>query len=134
MIKKTFLLFLVLPFLVSCYHENKTEVKIPDHYLEREEMVEILTDIQIAEGIITNNRVHRKKIKKEYKDSIYQRLFDHYNITAETLKENIAFYNVDPSVMEEIYEDVLANLSKVQSEIMMDTIAKKEILTDTLAE
>jgi hypothetical protein len=134
MIKKTILLFLILPFLFSCYHENKVEVKKPGHFLEREEMVEILTDIQIAEGIISHNRSQRKKTNTEFKDSLYQRLFDQYHISAETLKENIAYYNVDPSVMERIYEDVLANLSKVQSEILMDTIAQKEISTDTLTE
>lgn len=134
MIKTAFFFILFFPLLFSCYHENKVEVNKPDHFLERKEMVDILTDIQIAEGIITNNRTQRKKISSGFKDSIYQRVFDHYNISAEVLKENIAYYNADPSVMEDIYEDVLADLSKIQSEILMDTIAQKELRTDSLSE
>lgn len=134
MIQNRFLIIILLPLLFSCYQENKVDVKKPDPLLTREKMVEILTDIQMAEGIISYGRTARKNYNNDYKDSLYQRLFDHYHISSTTLKENIAYYNIDPSVMEDIYEDVLENLSKTQSEILMDTIKKKEILNDSLEE
>lgn len=141
MIRKQFLFLFFIPFLFSCYNENKVVVEKPDPFLDRQTMVEILTDIQIAEGIISHNRKERENTNNEYKDSLYQRLFDQYHISSKVLKENIHYYNVDPSVMEKIYDDVLARLSSIQSDILMDTtrkemdtIRKEDVITDTLAE
>lgn len=136
MIKKQLLLLLIIPFLFSCYHENKVVVEKPDPLFTKEKLTAILTDIQIAEGINSHNRTIKERTNKAYKDSVYQLIFDHYGITSFLLKENINYYNADPAVMEEIYDDVLANLSKIQSEILMDTvgIVKEEMVQDSLVE
>jgi hypothetical protein len=108
----------ILFFLIcGCYNENKVVAEPPDPLLTEEQMIEILTDIQIAEAIIANNRVQRTNTEQHYKDSLYQVIFDNYKLTSKEINANIDYYNTDPNQMEKIYEKVLSNLSKRQSEI-----------------
>lgn len=128
---KNLILFLIVLGLSSCYTENKPTIKAPDFLMSEELVVDILTDLQLAEGIITYSRLGKTSIKRDFKDSIYQVIFNHYEITAEQLNENLDYYNNDLEQMEKMYEQVLINLSKYESEIMLeekkqDTVAIKE--------
>lgn len=123
-------IFLIIILLHSCYHENKAVVEEPKPLLTEEEMVIILTDIQLAEGALAYNRVHRIEYKEEYKDSIFKLIFDQHNINNKILVKNMNYYNANPEVMGEIYEQVLANLSKLQSEIEIEN-KKLDTLVDT---
>ena len=140
MIKYFFSLSLIVILLSGCYHENKVNPDKPETFLSFDKMTEILTDIQLAEGIIVHNRSVHTNMDNEYKDSLYTQIFRHYGITVAIFKENVNYYNSDPAKMEDIYEVVLANLSKMQSEIERDTVieepeaeAKEEnVKTDTI--
>ena len=136
MVRTLILIFIAIPLLFSCYHENKVEVQKPEVIIEPQVMVDILTDVQVAESIISRNRVASEKTQESYKDSLYQVIFDHYNITASQLRQNIAWYNNEPAEMEDIYEEILAKLSKIQSEILIDTIPQSttDTVNDTVAE
>jgi len=130
--------FIVL-FLLGCYHENKVNPDKSETFLSYDKMTEIITDIQLAEGIIVHNRSVRTNMNNEYKDSVYAQIFRHYGITVTIFKENVNYYNSYPEIMENIYEEVLANLSRMQSEVEMkaeeeaEAKAKEEDLnTDTI--
>jgi hypothetical protein len=114
---KHFILFSLILILVSCYHENKPDVVKPDRFLTKDEMIDILTDIQLSEAIMTNHLQNHAQQEETYKDSLFQVVFDQYDITSRQLRENINYYNLKPKEMEDIYEEVLTNLSKKQSEI-----------------
>ena len=112
---------LALFFLVSsCYNVNEVEVVTPTKMLTKMQMVEILTDMQIIEAgfSINKNLNNGKELKPEY----YSEVFEQHSVTLQQFKENIDYYHASPKVMEDIYELVLANLSKMKSE----AITKKE--------
>jgi hypothetical protein len=124
---------LILPVTIfflftSCYHENKPETAKPEHLLSRKEMVQVITDLQIAEGAISYHRMN-KTLTDEMSTRYYQMIFDEYHITHRILKDNLRYYNASPEKMEKIMEDVLANLSKLQAEVM----AMKDPVNDTLS-
>jgi hypothetical protein len=119
-----FFLFLLL---TSCYYENKLEEQQPDPFLTEEQIIEVLTDIQTAEAIIAYNRLQRENTDQEYKDSLFKVVFDHYGMTAEEINANLEYYNNNPEQMERIYEKVLSNLSRRQSEV------EEESKSDTTA-
>ncbi len=110
--------FTFVLMLSSCYHVNENEPVIPDVLLSGSQMVEILTEIQITEAgfSISKNRINAKELKPEYYDKILQQ----YGITIQQLKENIDYYHESPKVLEDIYEKVLANLSKIQSDVLLE--------------
>ena len=114
---KNIILIIIILGLNSCYNENKPVVETPDFVMSEEMVIDILTDIQLAEGIITNSRLGKTTVKRDFKDSVYQVIFDHYEITAEQLTKNLDYYNSDVEKMEKMYEKVLENLSVHETEI-----------------
>ena len=116
---KNLILLIIILGLVSCYNESKPVVEPPDFLMSEEMVIDVLTDIQLAEGIITHSRRERKTTERDFKDSVYQVIFDHYEITAEQLNKNLDYYNSDVEQMEKMYEKVLENLSKHETEIRM---------------
>ena len=111
-----FLFLLIISSLFSCYHENQAEFKAPEHLLSEQEMVDVLTDVQLAEGAITYQRILRIE-QQNFRESAYNQIFLTYGITAKILNENINYYNNNPKQMELIYEQVLAKLSRIQGEL-----------------
>ena len=103
--------------VTSCYHENKPQVNIPDTILSKEEMVSILTDIYVAEGAMAYHKT-KKELTPEMSTRYYKQIFKKHNINHRILKDNLRYYNSTPEIMEDIMEDVLANLSLLQSEVM----------------
>jgi len=99
---------------------------VPNKLMSEDELVNILTDLQLAEGVLTYQRLQKVAGDKEFKDSIYQVVFEHYGITMEDLTENLNYYNSDPQNMESLYEKILTNLSKIQSEV--ELAAKKDTI------
>ncbi len=134
MLKNLFLLLIVVG-LSSCYTENKPTIDPPESLMSEKLVIEILTDLQLAEGIISHNRLGKTSTKRSFKDSIYQVVFDNYQITAEQLYENLDYYNNDAEQMEKMYEQVLTNLSKYESEIMLEEKKQDSVLIkeDTVA-
>ncbi|NOX85115.1 MAG: DUF4296 domain-containing protein [Chlorobi bacterium] len=124
--KKILFLLSALLLLGSCYHENTEKVKEPDPLFSPTEMAEILTDLQLAEAVVARNRIERKHLEKAYKDSVYRMVFEHYDITKEQLLENINYYNSKPKRMEKIYNKVLSNLSRIQTELEVEVKKEKQ--------
>jgi len=113
---RNILLSLIFFSLISCYHENKEVIPIPKSMLTKDQMVDILTDLQLSEGILTFRRIERLPVAN-YGESLYSKVIEEHQLTREQLQENIDFYNNDPKLMEKIYDEVLARLNKMQSEL-----------------
>ena len=126
--QKFFSLVLIALLFNSCYHDNKQEAVVPDKLLSEDELVKVMTDIQLAEGIITYQRFQRANIKKEYKDTVYMVVLSNYGLTVNDLNDNLDYYNSNPENMELLYEKVLSNLSKLQSEV--ELAAKKDTISE----
>ena len=125
-----FIFILILPFFFSCYHENQPEATVPEHLLNKDELVLILVDIQLAEGALSYRRTKRIE-QQDFRKSVYQKIFSVHGITAKILNENINYYNNEPENMELIYEAVLAKLSRMEGELNEE--AKQEsIKADTV--
>ena len=112
----------------SCYHENHPQIVPPEHLLSRNDMVNVLTDIYITEGILTYHRMN-KNFTDDMSAMYYDKIFNAHHISHRVLKDNLKYYNSTPEIMEQILEDVLANLSKMQAEVT----AMKEDVQDTVS-
>ena len=102
----------------------------PDPFLTEDQLVGVLTDLQLAEAVINYDRLQKITNKRDFKDTIYNLIFKHYNITAEQLSDNLDYYNFDPKNMERLYEEVLSNLSTLQSEIQVEALTNDTIAED----
>jgi len=129
--KLVFLLFLVLN-ISSCYTVNDDEIVIPEKLLTKTEMIEIISDVQIIEAGFSLNKY--RLIQKKLKPEIYNKTLEKHAVTLQEFKDNIDYYNNYPKIMEDIYEQVLENLSKVQNDIIIEKeIIEEQKIADSIA-
>ena len=120
--KKLILFFTIVIAFNSCYNVNESVPVTPENLISKTKLIDILTDIQLVEAgfSISENRNSKYKLKPAYYDFVLST----HDISLLQLKENINYYQAFPKTMEEIYDGVLANLSKIQSQVLIE---KEEI-------
>jgi hypothetical protein len=98
----------------SCSSEKKKQS--PEVLLSEEQMVDVMTDVQIMEGIISYKRNSNQKTA--YLKTIgYDTLFSHYGITDSIFEENIKYYNdVDPQTLIRIMDSVEVRLERMKNQ------------------
>jgi len=109
------LIILLLIFTYGC-DKNPSQSKAPENLISIDTMVEILVDFHLIEAAIKIDQ-KRKVNMTEYTKYYYNYLFEKHQITKEDFKESLAYYQNNPSLFEEMYADVITQLSRIQSEI-----------------
>ena len=85
---------------------------MPSCILTEQEMISIMTDVQILEADLNHKKSKGKLIgnmPKEY----YNQLFEHYGITDSIFAENMRYYTHDPATMERIMDSVTERLTSL---------------------
>ena len=117
------ILFLVL--VAACGHKDKSFM--PERLLSEQEMIAIMTDVQIIEADINFQKSEERN--QESNDSIeiipkdyvkmsrdyYTQLFEHYGITDSIFEQNMRYYTDCPAVLEKIMDSVVQRLMKEQT-------------------
>ena len=100
---------------------------MPEHLLTEQEMIDVLTDVQIIEADINYQKNQERdqneedsvktapkdffKMSREY----YDQLFAHYGITDSIFTQNIKYYSERPELLERIMDSVTNRLAKEKS-------------------
>jgi hypothetical protein len=115
------LVFLTIFVFVFC--ENKTgQLPIP-----REKVVQILTDIHMADAYVESvNPTMKDSMAKLY----YPQIFKHNGITAAVYDTTFALLSKNPVLMKNVYDDVLKNIEARQKIMQGDTIKTDSIKLD----
>jgi len=98
--------------LFSC-QEKVVEAPPP---INKEQMVNIITDIQLVEAKLNYEKrddVRKQKLTEKY----YESVFSKYNISEEEFEESLYYYKKDIEALDQIYSDVITKLSKIESDI-----------------
>ena len=93
-------MFFVLAALVGC----KDKGYVPDHPLTEQEMIAIMTDVQIIEADINRQKTQERE------------RVEHYGITDSIFTQNIQYYTEHPADLERIMDSVMQRLMKEQAE------------------
>ena len=122
---KRFSLIILLFVLVTACGGHKDKGFIPDRLLTEQEMIDLMTDVQIIVGDITYQKTRERELsdstKIEPKDYVklseeyYDQLFEHYGITDSIFRQNIRYYTEQPALLEKIMDSVVKRLTKEQS-------------------
>lgn len=104
---------LCVVFCVACGHDEESSVKIPDNVLSEEQFTALLTDFALAEGAAGMNV---KQIPPAQFDSVYafDPLADN-KVRRSQYDSSLTFYSAHPKIYKRIYENVLENLSRMQT-------------------
>ena len=118
---------IILFFLLAAACGRKEKSFMPERLLSEQEMIDVLTDVQIIEADINYQKNQERdeteedsikivpkdyfKMSREY----YDQLFTHYGITDSIFAQNIKYYTERPEVLERIMDSVTNRLSKEKS-------------------
>lgn len=111
------LLVMSLLLVTSCNKTNRSGVKHSE-VIPPEKMTELLTDLYLADGLM-----NYPPIRSDYSenDSIesYIDVIDSHGFTKEKADKSMRYYFIDkPDKYEEIYDNVIENLSGMEAELM----------------
>ncbi len=123
---------ILLFFLGSCYHENKPPVNKPTRLLPVDTFVMVMADVELTEGALEYRREHHLYDDDDEK-RFYGYIYEKYNLTPVSLKENIEYYNSDPKKMVELYDKILAKLTEVQTEQELLKKLREKRIQDSIA-
>lgn len=100
---------------------NKSNAFVPERLLTEQEMIDVMTDVQIIEADINYQKTHEREqndsVKPMPKDfaktsaEYYRQLFEHHGITDSVFAQNIRYYTERPAVLEKIMDSVAQRLT-----------------------
>jgi hypothetical protein len=94
-------------FLLSCSEpDNK-----PERLLSKEQMINILTDIHIAEAKANRSQLRSYDSIQVYYKSLEKDVFKKYGVDTTVYKQSYAYYLEHMEVMDEIYTAVVDTLN-----------------------
>lgn len=104
----------------SCYNtHNDNDNSKPDNLIEQDKLVLILTDVEIAESALRQNQNVGHEIG-ETKEAYYNAIFKKHEVSKEQFDSSMVYYRKNFEVMDEIYEEVITQLSLMQSEAQLE--------------
>jgi|GEM_PF-1183580 len=112
---------LILAVLFSCAEEKKK----PDYLWEEDRMVEVMTEIQLAETIVRMG-YHRYRDSMHLNDSVFNAALRKVNATRVDFDSNYNYYEAHPDQLEKVFERVINNLSSRSAELHSEQQAEKE--------
>lgn len=101
--KRLLAFFLTSIFLVSCTSENR-----PEGIVERNKMVDVLTDVHLVNGysstVMDLDTV--KKVTATYLNMVYKK----HGIDSVQFKKSLQYYSRNPQMLSEMYDQVIKKL------------------------
>ena len=102
------LILLLLAFLIAS-NSCRDKEKIP-----REEMVSILVDIHLLDGMIQEDR-YRQRLEIPDTLNVYKQVLDKHGYSRAQFDSTLNYYSKDPRKFERIYQDVMARLNRMET-------------------
>jgi hypothetical protein len=104
----------LLLFMASCYHSPKDPEFNMALVIPADSMVSLLTDMHLADGII-NSRKDKKKPTGEISAEYFDVILKKHHLDRPGFEESMRYYAYYTEKMDKIYDDVIINLSKLES-------------------
>ena len=115
--KKQGYLFIFILLLSSCYNTHDGEkIPKPDDLIDRNKLVLVITDMEIAESTIKEKQNLGQEIDG-LQEGYYFAIFEKHEITKEQFENSMAYYKQDLDELNDIYEEVITRLSMMESEV-----------------
>jgi len=125
---KKILILLIVFSLFSCKKQQT-----PDYVIPFNNMVDIIVEIHITDGLLTSSKVRRELIKLDT-TNYYDAILNKYNYKRQDFDTSLYYYTKNIEQYDLIYDEVLNRLSEIESKLeenMSLEDKKKEIVLRT---
>lgn len=114
------LLMLVVVFLVACQQDT---IKKPTPFLDQNQMVALLTDLQLADAYLSDLKAKGTDVK-DLSTKVHDSVFRIHQVPREAFDANLAWYSANIKELNKVYEDVLENLEQIKTPNLKDSTKK----------
>ncbi len=119
--KKAIIISLAL-FLFSCDSGNKT----PDYVISHDDMVNIIIDIHLTDGLLTHNKVRRQLAKKDTLN-YYDAILNNYGYSRADFDTSVYFYSENINEYDKIYDEVLNSLGEMETKLKQESTEETKL-------
>ena len=106
-------LIIILLICTSCNEETN----IPSGILEPNQMIDVMEDIYIAEGIVSSSDIINKEAERQKAIDYYSIIYKKHNIDSLQYRKSFEYYCQHPALMQDVNEQVINRLQKKQIDI-----------------
>lgn len=106
--KRLLLLFFIINFLCACKSGDS-----PEGVLGREEMIDVLTSVHLADGYASSLYTDSSRNKIA---SLYAAIYKKHNTDSLGIRKSLEFYSRNPAELKIMYETITANLENLEKE------------------
>ncbi|WP_430812753.1 MULTISPECIES: DUF4296 domain-containing protein [unclassified Carboxylicivirga] len=121
-----FILFLLGAVLWSC----STRPKVPRHLADEERMTAVLADIYQLESVLSQTRLTYNSAKEDKVSGYYRNVLDKHGMSKADFDSAMVWYAAHPTVLSDVYEEVIEELSRRDAELKNKMNEEKEIKKD----
>jgi hypothetical protein len=114
--KRKALALLLLLFLASCGSEEKG-ASIPENVMDKNKMVAVLVDFHLAEAALKRAEQQGQDVNN-LSVKYYSLIMKKHNMNSKKFNASLNFYNSNIKDYYKIYQNLVTELSKMQSKIM----------------
>lgn len=111
MMKKIYLITIILATFLSC----STEKELPEGILNKEQMVDLMVDVEIAQAKLKFEFASEGKTPNYTEE--YSRVFQKHKLTKNRFIQNVDYYCSEPMLMRKVYDKVIVELTEKQAEL-----------------
>jgi len=116
---KNIIIITLTLLLVACNNEKKT----PEYVIPQEDMVDIIIDMHITDGLLTLNKVRRNLAKKDTAN-YYDQVFESYGYNRADFDTSVYYYSMNINDYDKIYAEVLNKLNEMETELKQENLEK----------
>lgn len=113
LVKPVFFILILTAALAAC---DKPVVPKPDKLVPKDKMVELLTDMHIAESVFQNRRYAGNPTLKFSEADYYYSILKKHNVPDSTFEMSLIYYASLPKEFERIYSRVLNRLNEMEQQ------------------
>ncbi|MGM0407176.1 MAG: DUF4296 domain-containing protein [Bacteroidota bacterium] len=99
----------LIVFLFGC-----TKQKVPDHVIPPDDMVSILVDIHLVDGMLTSTETRRELANKDT-SNLYNQLLNNYNYSRHDFDTSLYYYSKNIGLYDKVYNEVLNQLNELET-------------------
>jgi len=111
---KNIILIIAMAISLSACHEPVVEK--PKKLVPRDRIVDMLTDMHIAESVFQNRRYSSEQVFQFTEADFYYSILKKYNVADTTFEKSLIYYSSHPKEFEKIYSRVLNKLNEMEQE------------------
>jgi len=86
--------------------------------IEREQMIDIMVDIHLAEALANNTKLKRDGVELKEIGEYYKDIFEVHHIDQEKFTMAFEYYTQRPNELDLMYEELIDKMSKMQAEVI----------------